>query len=363
MRPRAAVAAVAVFGLSWAVVGGPSAPPAAAQQAEGESSPVEAGETVATEQAVVGDGHVDIGPRFLDGEWSLMVRDDTVEPSAWRHLTDVVLQATDQAVVEVPDDPEFAFLGEPGARVWLLPQVQQPGILWPGWNTQDPEVAAAADREVTWTLHGVEGPGAVVLFVNQEFGTPETLFDSREPVPQETGIEVNTHAHANWVFTEPGVYRLAMAMSATTTDGEQVSGGGTLRVAVGDATDPEEAFTAAELAVPEADADAAGEGTGSDGSEPPAGGAGDGGSGSAAAWVVTGAAVAVLVLAAAIALLVQARRRRARTGSAVGTAGDAGGTGDARGPAETAPDDPAPDDLAPDDPAPGGAATGPGGEP
>jgi putative ABC transporter-associated repeat protein len=237
LRWATGVLAVTVV-VAWAAA--VTAPPAVAQEAEGESSPVEAGEAVGTGQVVIGDGHVDIGPRFVDGTWTLLVRDDTVDPSVWRHLSDTVLRATDAAMVQVPDDPDFAFLGSPGSSVWLLPQVQQPGILWPGWNTQDPEVATTIDREVTWTLAGVAGPGDFVLFVNGEFGEPGIVFDSRDPYPQETGIDTNTHAHGNWVFTTPGTYLLDIEMTASTVDGDDVSATGTLRVAIGDATDPQE---------------------------------------------------------------------------------------------------------------------------
>lgn len=333
-RGPAVAAALAVVALAFGMVGAVGSP-VLAQDAQGESSRVEGGEAVASGRVVVGDGHVDIGPRFLDGEWALLVRDDTVTPSVWRHLRDVVLQASDAAVVAVPDDPQFAFLGEPGADVWVLPQVQQQGILWPGWNTQDPDVATRLGRQVTWTLHGVEGPGDVVLFVNEDFGAPETLFDSREPYPQETGIEPNTHAHANWVFTAPGVYRLAMEMSGTTRDGDEVRGGGTLRVAVGDATNPDDAFAAPDLALPSDDAadaadadgdtradDAAGDtdeptGARSDGGRDAAADGGnrqapaDDDSTSAAPWLAVGGLAALLVgVIAAFA----ARRRTAGAG-------------------------------------------------
>jgi putative ABC transporter-associated repeat protein len=313
LRRAAGVLTTAAVVAGAAVI---AASPSVAQEAEGESSPVEAGEAVGTEQVVVGDGHVDIGPRFVDGTWALLVRDDTVDPSVWRHLSDAVLQATDAAVVEVPDDPDFAFLGSPGSSVWLLPQVQQPGIVWPGWNTQDPEVATTIDREVTWTLTGVDGPGEFVLFVNQEFGAPGVVFDSRDPYPQETGIDANTHVHGNWVFTAPGTYLLDIEMAASTLDGEEVSAAGTLRVAVGDATDPQEAFAASEPAADPTpttgpsdtgtdDAAAAPDGRGERAGKDAAG---DGGSG-AVPWIAA-AALVVLLATPSVFVVAQVRARR-----------------------------------------------------
>jgi putative ABC transporter-associated repeat protein len=194
---------------------------------------VQAGEPTAAERVVIADGHVDVGPRFLNGRWRMQVRDDSVRPSVWRDPSDVVLRVLDAARVTVPGERAFRFLGAPGATVWLLPQVQRAGVLWPGWNTQDREVAATIRREASWTLHGVEGPGRFLLFSNGAFGAPEVLFDSGRPHPQQVGIEADTHVHGNWAFTRRGGYRLDVAMSATTRAGETVSDRGVLRFFVG----------------------------------------------------------------------------------------------------------------------------------
>lgn len=173
---------------------------------------VEAGERSVSGRRVLADGHVDLGPRLVDGRWTIQLRDDAPRPPVWRELGDVVLVARDAARVELPDDPAYAFLGRPGARVWLLPQVQQEGVLWPGWNTQAPEVVRRVRREVTWRLLRVRGPGHFVLFLNGAFGAPQMVFDSAKPLPQETGIDVDTHVHGNWVFSAPGTYLLEVEM-------------------------------------------------------------------------------------------------------------------------------------------------------
>lgn len=233
VRRRAAIAAILAASLSTvSTVSIALAEP---------SSTVGADEATVDDRAVIADGHVDIGPRWVDGTWTIQVRDDTGSPSVWRNLPDTVLQAADAAQVQVPADPLYAFLGAEGSTVWLLPQVQQEGILWPGWNTQDPEVATTINREVTWTLRDVQGPGHFVLFVNGDFGEPKILFDGRQPFPQETGIDVNTHVHGNWAFTGPGTYLLEIAMTGETVDGEAVDASGILRIYVGE-VDPQSAF-------------------------------------------------------------------------------------------------------------------------
>lgn len=166
---------------------------------------------------VIAEGHLDLGPRLVDGKWALQIRDDTGDGPVWREPADVVIQVADAAKTTVPDDPAYAFLGSPGAEIWVLPQVQDQKVVWPGWNTQDPSIAELVGREVTWRLHGVEGPGRFELFLTGNFGAPATIFSSGRPYPQETGVEAGTHVHGNWVFTAPGAYSLDVEMA--TADG------------------------------------------------------------------------------------------------------------------------------------------------
>ncbi|TDO45895.1 putative ABC transporter-associated repeat protein [Kribbella sp. VKM Ac-2527] len=207
--------------------------------------------------SVIADGHVDLGPRFVDGKWTIQLRDDTVDPAVWRPLEDVVIQANSKSKVAVPADPAYAFLGKAGQPVWVIPQVQQAGVVWPGWNTQDPQVASRVDREVTWSLEGVQGPGTFTLFLNSDFGKPAPVFDSRKPFPQQTGIDVNTHVHGNWTFDAQGTYLLNVAMTAKLTDGTSVTDRRTLRLYAGDG-DPRTALaaTATPSATPSATAGA-----------------------------------------------------------------------------------------------------------
>jgi surface-anchored protein/MYXO-CTERM domain-containing protein len=198
-------------------------------------------EAPAGERVVLDAGHLDVGPRFDGGRWSIAVRDDTVQPARWRDPDDVVIHVPDAARSTVPPSGGFGFLGRPGAIVWLLPQVQREDVAWPGWSTQDPAVVRAVPREVAWRLRDVAGPGAFALFVNGEFGAPRVLFDPRRPLPQETGIDVDTHGHGNWTFTAAGAYLLDVEMTARTRDGARLAARAPLRFLVGDG-DPRSAF-------------------------------------------------------------------------------------------------------------------------
>ncbi|GAA1643895.1 TIGR03773 family transporter-associated surface protein [Actinoplanes couchii] len=198
---------------------------------------VAAASTAAAGQKVISDGHVDMGPNLSGGTMTIRLKDDTTTPPTWRELSAVTLKVTSKAQIDVPAGAGYAFLGKAGDKVYLLPQSQQSGIVWPGWNTQHESVVSGTKGNVTWRLKQVTGPGAFKLFLTGSFGTPEVIFDSANSLPQQLSIAPNTHAHGNWAFTKAGIYRLAVEMTATTTAGKSVSDTKALTFAVGDSTD------------------------------------------------------------------------------------------------------------------------------
>lgn len=207
-----------------------------------------------TNEAVVNIGHVDLGPRIVDGSWRALARDDSGETPVWRTLNKTVLAVTDAALLAAPENSDFDFMGSDraGKKWWVVPQTENPNALWLGWNTQDPAVTEIVDRGVTMRLGPVEGPGKTWLFLqNGTFGKPLLLLDGQKSIPQDVWVDVNTHVHANWVFTEPGVYLVPVQFVAKTRDGEEVKSVDVIRFAVGDATNPETALKADATAIME----------------------------------------------------------------------------------------------------------------
>lgn len=200
-----------------------------------------------TGRVVVDRGHVDFGPTLNTGEWIVQIHDDTGTPKYWRNPEDVVMKVNDTGKLTVPDDPAYAFLQQaPGTEVWVVPQTRNADVVWTGWNTQEPTVLESLNLGTTLRVHGVDGPGDVSVYLQSgNFGDPQPLWSTFDAFPQETWIEVNTHTHANWVFSEPGVYLVEIEFEADLIDGRTVSARDTLRYAVGDGTDPEPAFAAA----------------------------------------------------------------------------------------------------------------------
>jgi len=206
---------------------------------------IDAGQPVADDARALSAGHVDLGPRYVDGRWRFLIHDDAARADAdaasvWRSPEQTVLHVLDAAELTVPDDPAYEFLpATAGDLVHVVPQTQHPDVVWIGWNTQDPEVMAAIDRGVTLSLDAVQGPGEVTVYLQSgSFGEPDVLWDSREESSQPIWVDVNTHTHANWVFTEPGVYLLQLTAAADLIDGGAVTDTQELRVAVGSGTDP-----------------------------------------------------------------------------------------------------------------------------
>ncbi len=228
--------------------------PAAANEPSPDlSQSIAADQPLATGRAELSAGHVDLGPRYVDNRWTLLIHDGTQAQPVWRNPDETVLRVSDAALQTVPDDPAYAFLGvDAGERVYVVPQVQDPDVVWLGWNTQDPRVMQNIDRGVTLTLLGVRGPGTLTTYLQPgNFAAPEPLWRSTEPEAQPFWAEVNTHTHANWVFTAPGVYLIAVQASADLISGETVSATRTLRFAVGDAASTDEAYSAiADIPVP-----------------------------------------------------------------------------------------------------------------
>jgi len=202
-------------------------------------------------ERVLEAGHLDMGPKYDDGQWRLLIHDDVAKADAnatsvWRYPDETVLHVRDEAKLPVPEDPAYAFVGAPaGSEVWVAPQTQNPDVVWIGWNTQDPAVMGVVDRGVTLSLRAVQGPGVMTTYLQSgSFGQPQVLWDSRVAEAQPVWVDVNTHTHANWVFTAPGVYLVELTAEADLIDGSHVSDTQRLRFAVGTGTTPAEAFAA-----------------------------------------------------------------------------------------------------------------------
>ena len=159
------------------------------------------------EASEISVGHVDLGPRLIDGQWRAGLRHDAETGAVWRDPNQTVLRVNDAAIMTAPDSADYPFLADvAGKPVHVIPQTQNPSVVWLGWNTQDPAVTATIDRGLTMRVGPVSGPGRAWLFLQSgTFGKPLLLADSGA-APGDVWIDSGTHVHANWAFSAPGTY-------------------------------------------------------------------------------------------------------------------------------------------------------------
>ena len=288
---------------------------------------VAAHEEWSNEASEISVGHVDLGPRLIDGQWRAGLRHDAESGAVWRDPNQTVLRVGDAAIMTAPDSADYPFLADvAGKPVYVVPQTQNPGVVWLGWNTQDPAVTATIDRGLTMRVGPVSGPGRAWLFLQSgTFGKPLLLADSGA-APGDVWIDSGTHVHANWAFSAPGTYTATVTFLGTTTAGEAVSASTTLRFAVGDAASASEALA---MAAPAADSASAGASASTSGAAPAASGAAAPASSSSASGAASGglpdwAFLVIIAVAAAsllvIGALVVARSRRSRAEQAAAIA-------------------------------------------
>lgn len=214
----------------------PSADPALEQN-------VAANEPTSQTPAVIEAGHVDLGPRLIGGKLTVSLRDDSAASPVWRDPNKTVLRVRDGALIQVPQGEDYKFLAD-SKRVYVLPQTQKTQLVWLGWNTQDPAVTKLIQGGVNMRIEQVKGPGRSWLILQEgTFGKPKVLADSAAS-GQDIWVDTNTHVHANWIFSKPGIYLVKVSFKATGVDGKTYQATTTLRFAVGDATSTTNALKA-----------------------------------------------------------------------------------------------------------------------
>ncbi|GAB7044194.1 MULTISPECIES: choice-of-anchor M domain-containing protein [Catenuloplanes] len=163
---------------------------------------------------VLSVGHVDaIDVAFEDGELELAIHDENSDSEF--APSEAVLLVKREARTAVPADPAYAFLGAAGAPVWVLPQVQDPQLLFAGLSAEELEPGVLAGDTVRINLTGVSGPGDIAIFTQDAVGTPAVLADDTDGLPDTLSVAAGDHEHVNWAFDRAGTYRLTVTASAT----------------------------------------------------------------------------------------------------------------------------------------------------
>ena len=163
-------------------------------------------------------GHVDMFDLTSDekGDLSLKLKEDVTAPGTLREPESVLLKVKASSWRSIP-------MGLPGAPAgYLLPQTQDPELLWPGWDVLGVRTGGykAATFDVSYT-----GPanGVIQVFKTPSFGGPESVLADGDYEMSPTGSTITqpypAHTHVNWVFSAAGRYTLTVTAHATRADG------------------------------------------------------------------------------------------------------------------------------------------------
>ena len=176
----------------------------------------------------ISHGHLDIHATLKDRQLSVGLRDDSGiidADSTMRPLDSVVWTVSENARrvrTERMADEKLNFMGPVGTAFYGLPQTQQSGLPWPGYNTQDIDYSQLRGPVRLHVVPKVMPEGARFGMFTESLNGADVLLDS---TTGKTTIDIDyaTHAHANWVFSEPGQYMFDVHYSATLADGTEVN--------------------------------------------------------------------------------------------------------------------------------------------
>ena len=126
----------------------------------------------------------------------------------------------------VPNDPLYSFLGTPGSSIWILPQVQNPDLLFLGFGAEGISSGTFLNDQLTLTLENVSGPGSFNVYRTDGFGNPDLWFSSADAAGTDVQtIATGQHTHVNWAFSEPGTYTVTFQADAVLPDLSTTSSG------------------------------------------------------------------------------------------------------------------------------------------
>lgn len=172
-------------------------------------------------------GHVDaVDVNWVGNTFSVKVFDDTVSPAVERDPATVTLSVPAAAKTTVPSGSSYAFLGNPGDTVWILPQTQKSGLLWLGWNTLGVPSGVLQNNNMQLKLTAVSGPDDFAVYTVGTFGAVTVWFDSGNGLPDTRTLNYNQHGHVNWAFEAAGTYTVTFEVTGVrAADGVAVSSG------------------------------------------------------------------------------------------------------------------------------------------
>ncbi|MCI0537843.1 MAG: choice-of-anchor M domain-containing protein [Verrucomicrobiales bacterium] len=128
---------------------------------------------------------------------------------------EVILVAAESSRITLPAGTPFGNEDDP---VWVLPQSQDPNLLYRGFSAERIPFGVFA-RPFNFRLTRVEGPGYFFAWQAAEFGALNVKMNTLDGIDDadKTTPIIGSHEHFNWGFTTTGVYRVTFQV-----DGQRV---------------------------------------------------------------------------------------------------------------------------------------------
>ncbi|WP_436717242.1 choice-of-anchor M domain-containing protein [Roseiconus lacunae] len=186
--------------------------------------------------------HGDIGIAYEDNELELHYHFEDgfngVGPEVEFEPNEVYIRVSDAAKLTTTND--LGFLGTTaGDEIWILPQgntgssgAGSLGVPFVGLATE--ELDSTDFISVDLSMTNFNGPGEFALWQFGTFG-PNVFFQSVDGISSADNLNlgIGIHDHANFGFTEEGIYEIELTATGNLTGGGTVVDVGTFTFAVG----------------------------------------------------------------------------------------------------------------------------------
>jgi surface-anchored protein len=109
-------------------------------------------------------------------------------------------------------------------HAWILPQNEDPNLPFLGFSTTRFPSGVQFGSTVQLALVGIDGPGDFSAVVVGPFGDASVLANTRDGIDESDSITLRaqgSHLHCNWIFSQPGLYKLTFVASWNSSEGAE----------------------------------------------------------------------------------------------------------------------------------------------
>lgn len=133
---------------------------------------------------------------------------------------EAILVASTAARNEIP--PGFEVFGDVGAPLWILPQSQDPALLYLGFSAEELPQGVFSSRFAI-ELVRVDGPGDFFVWQFDTFSNLVMGMNSRDGISTNDVVRplLGGHEHFNWGFNASGYYEVVLRVTNSRTNGTE----------------------------------------------------------------------------------------------------------------------------------------------